>query len=131
MTSMTALSGIINDSQACRRKIHKAFCLAKAGALVLFTACALLAGPSPAGAAATAPADGAGAYATGRYRNLFAELGYSQAEIRKKIETAFNQLFYGDPNTQRVYYEAGTNANGPLAYMLDVKHQAVRRTEGL
>jgi oligosaccharide reducing-end xylanase len=39
-------------------------------------------------------------------------------------------LFHGDPNTQAVYYEAGTNANGPLAFLTDIKHRDVR-SEGL
>jgi oligosaccharide reducing-end xylanase len=75
-------------------------------------------------------ADGKGAYATGEYRNLFAEAGHSQTEIRQKIDSAFQQLFHGDPNTQTVYYEAGTNANGLLAFITDIKHHDVR-TEGL
>lgn len=98
--------------------------------LALGTACVLLTAAIAQGATATPLDDGTGAYATGKYRNLFAELGYSQDEIRKKIDRAFNQLFYGNPDTQRVYYEAGTNENGLLAYMLDVKHRDVR-TEGL
>ena len=75
-------------------------------------------------------ADGAGAYATGKYRNLFAEAGHSQTEIRQKIDLAFQQLFHGDPNTQTVYYDAGTNANGLLAFTTDIKHRDVR-SEGL
>lgn len=75
-------------------------------------------------------ADGIGAYATGHYRNLFAENGHSQKEIRQKIDGAFRQLFHGDPANQTVYYSAGTNSNGPLAYTTDIKHNDVR-TEGL
>lgn len=75
-------------------------------------------------------ADGQGAYATGKYRNLFAEAGRSQKEIREKIDSAFQQLFHGDPETQAVYYEAGTNANGLLAFLTDIKHRDVR-SEGL
>ena len=75
-------------------------------------------------------ADGTGAYATGHYRNLFAEAGHSQKEIRQKIDLAFAQLFHGNPDTQAVYYPAGANSNGPLAYITDVKHHDVR-TEGL
>jgi oligosaccharide reducing-end xylanase len=75
-------------------------------------------------------ADGKGAYATGKYRNLFAELGKSPQEIRQKIEAAFQQLFHGEPNTQTVYYEAGSNSNGSLAYITDIKHRDVR-SEGL
>jgi len=75
-------------------------------------------------------ADGHGAFATGKYRNLFAEIGKSPQQIRQKIDSAFQQLFHGDPATQTVYYEAGSNSNGPLAYLTDIKHRDVR-SEGL
>jgi oligosaccharide reducing-end xylanase len=74
--------------------------------------------------------DGAGAFATGRYRNLFAENGHSPQEIREKVASSFKQLFHGDPANQSVSYAAGTNSNGALAYVTDVKHHDVR-TEGL
>ena len=90
----------------------------------------LLSGMPLHGAENTTGADGSGAYATGKYRNLFAEAGHSQTEIRQKIDSAFQQLFHGDPNTQTVYYEAGTNANGLLAFTTDIKHRDVR-SEGL
>ena len=50
--------------------------------------------------------------------------------MTNKINAAFQQLFHGDPGTQAVYYPAGTNANGPLAYVTDIAHNDVR-TEGL
>ena len=71
-----------------------------------------------------------GAFATGQYRNLFAEAGHSPKEIRQKIDSAFQQLFHGNPANETIYYEAGTNANGPLAFITDIKHHDVR-TEGL
>jgi len=74
--------------------------------------------------------DGSGAYATGHYRNLFVEAGHSPREIRAKIDSAFEQLFHGNPDTQAVFYAAGANSNGPLAYITDIKHHDVR-TEGL
>lgn len=74
--------------------------------------------------------DGQGAFATGKYRNLFAEIGKSPEEIRKKIDSSFQQLFHGDLATQTIYYEAGTNENGPLAFVTDIKHKDVR-SEGL
>jgi oligosaccharide reducing-end xylanase len=74
--------------------------------------------------------DGSGAYRTGRYRNLFMEQGHNQAQIDTKIDAAFQQLFHGDKDSQTVYYEAGSNANGALAYVTDVaNHDA--RTEGM
>jgi oligosaccharide reducing-end xylanase len=78
----------------------------------------------------TSPDDGTGAFATGHYRNLFAEAGHSRREIQNKVDSAFNQLFHGDPVSETVYYAAGSNANGPLAYITDIKHNDVR-TEGL
>jgi oligosaccharide reducing-end xylanase len=72
----------------------------------------------------------AGAFNTGRYRNLFREAGHSQAEISRKIDAAFQQLFHGDPETQTVYYSAGRNANGPLAYLTDINNKDVR-SEGM
>jgi oligosaccharide reducing-end xylanase len=82
------------------------------------------------GAEGPVESDGQGAYATGKYRSLFAESGHSPPDIRQKIDAAFQQLFHGDPNTQTVYYESGTNANGLLAYITDIKHKDVR-SEGL
>ena len=71
-----------------------------------------------------------GAYATHQYRNLFAEQGHPQQAINAKIQAAYQQLFFGDPEAQRVYFPAGANANGPLAYLTDwANHDA--RTEGM
>lgn len=74
--------------------------------------------------------DGSGAYATGKYRNLFAEQGHSEEEINAKIDAAFQQLFHGDPQQQSIYFEAGKNANGPFAYVTDWNNRDVR-TEGM
>lgn len=83
-----------------------------------------------ASAAAQSRSAGSGAFATGRYRNLFAEAGHSQADIDRKIDTAFRQLFHGDPESQTVYYPAGKNDNGPLAYLTDINNHDVR-SEGM
>jgi oligosaccharide reducing-end xylanase len=71
-----------------------------------------------------------GAVATGHYRNLFVEAGHSSQEVTAKIDSAFQRLFHGDPNTQAVYFPAGTNANGPLAYIHDLGNKDVR-SEGM
>jgi oligosaccharide reducing-end xylanase len=76
------------------------------------------------------PVDGTGTFATGHYRNLFVEDGHSPKEVNRKIKAAFQQLFHGNPTNQTVYYSAGSNSNGPLAYITDIKHYDVR-TEGL
>jgi oligosaccharide reducing-end xylanase len=80
--------------------------------------------------AQTSVLDGAGAYRSHHYRDLFAEQGHSKREIDARIAAAFQQLFHGDKNTQAIYYEAGENENGRLAYVTDVaNHDA--RTEGM
>lgn len=64
-----------------------------------------------------------GAWATGKYRNLFLEAGYSQKEIDAKLEKAYYDTFEG-PN--KVYFEVGDS----MAYVSDVKNKDAR-TEGL
>jgi oligosaccharide reducing-end xylanase len=73
---------------------------------------------------------GAGEFATGNYRNLFLENGHAQEQIDQKVDGAFQQLFHGDPQGQAVYFSAGQNSNGPLAYICDVNSGDVR-TEGM
>ena len=90
--------------------------------LVLSAGPTLSAQPAPG-----APQSGAGAFATGQYRNLFREAGHSDEEIRKKIDAAFQQLFHGDPDTQAVFYWAGENAQRPPG--LPQRHQQPRRAE--
>ena len=75
-------------------------------------------------------ADGSGAYATGHYRNLFAEAGHSPEEISAKVQAAYQKLFHGDPQTEAIYFAAGKNADGPLAYVTDWNNHDVR-TEGM
>jgi len=76
------------------------------------------------------PSEGTGAFATGKYRNLFVEVGHSPREVTAKIDRAFEQLFHGDSNTQTVYFPAGKNTNGPLAYIFDIHNKDVR-SEGM
>lgn len=66
-------------------------------------------------------------FETGVYRNLFQEyLGKSDAEVKAKLQAAWNQLFYGDDDTQRVYYPVGSD----MAYIEDIGNSDVR-TEGM
>ncbi len=76
------------------------------------------------------PGDGAGAYKTHQYRDLFAEQGHTAAASRAKIEKAFQQLFHGDGQEERIYFETGANENGPLAYVTDWANNDAR-TEGM
>jgi oligosaccharide reducing-end xylanase len=83
-----------------------------------------------AAAAQKAPADGTGAYTTGKYRNLLVESGYSKRAAHERIESTFQQLFHGDPQTQAIAFAAGKNGNGPLMYVTDWANHDVR-TEGM
>jgi oligosaccharide reducing-end xylanase len=87
-------------------------------------------GPHAAASVRPQSADGQGAFKTRRYRNLFAEAGYSRKDIDARIARAYEQLFHGDLETQRLYFPAGTNENGPLAYIPDIQHTDVR-SEGM
>lgn len=82
------------------------------------------------GRAQTPLSDGSGAYATGKYPNLFAADGHSHKAVHAKIEAAYQQLFHGDPQTQAVAFWAGSNANGRLMYLTDWANHDVR-TEGM
>lgn len=108
--------------------------LAMTLATTLGAACTGQAGNAAAsGMDATAVAEAPqalGAVATGQYPDLFAEAGYSAAEIEAKVEGAFRQLFHGAADGQTVYYASGSNAHGPLAYILDVNNNDVR-SEGM
>ncbi len=71
-----------------------------------------------------------GEFFTHEYRNLFVEAGHSPREVTNRLHTAFRQLFRGDPRTEAVYFPAGTNANGPLAFIYDINSRDVR-SEGM
>lgn len=73
---------------------------------------------------------GKGAAHTGVYRNLFVENGATPQQVKQKLDAAFQQLFHGDPKTEAIVYTAGKNANGEMAYLLDVIHNDVR-SEGM
>jgi oligosaccharide reducing-end xylanase len=75
--------------------------------------------------------DGAGAYKTGHYANLFVErLNKTPTETHERIERAFRQLFHGDGQEERIYFETGSNANGTLAYITDWANNDAR-SEGM
>ena len=82
---------------------------------VVFTALALVAAPALVASKPKThrgPADGKGAYATGRYRNLFVEAGRTPKEVDAKIEAAYRQLFHGDPETELLFFPAGRTRTG-------------------
>jgi len=71
-----------------------------------------------------------GAFNTGQYRNLFVEAGKSPGEVRTKTSSTFRQLFHGNPASEAIYFSAGSNSNGPLAFISDVNSRDVR-SEGM
>ena len=66
-----------------------------------------------------------GAFYTGQYRNVFAELGHTQEEIENKVKEAFQTVFYG-PEGERFYFEAGDD----MGYFEDTGNFDAR-TEGM
>jgi oligosaccharide reducing-end xylanase len=66
-----------------------------------------------------------GAYETGRYRNVFAEYGYSESEIKKRRDEIFQTLFYGSED-ERIYHPVGDD----MAYIEDTGNLDAR-TEGM
>lgn len=64
-----------------------------------------------------------GAFKTREYRNMFAEVGYGQAEIDAKLKEVFDGVFCGP---DKVYFEVGDS----MAYISDIKNNDVR-TEGM
>lgn len=65
------------------------------------------------------------AYNDGKYRNVFKEIGKSDAEIEKKIKDAVDTFFYGTEE-ERIYHPVGDD----MGYLEDTgNHDA--RTEGM
>ena len=58
-----------------------------------------------------------------QYRNVLAEAGYTQAEIKERTQCCFHEIFYGP---DRFYHEAGAD----MAYIEDTGNHDVR-TEGM
>jgi alpha-N-arabinofuranosidase len=92
-----------------------------AGILTALAALATFAGTSPALSADSSAGN------RPQYRNLFSEyLGASNAALDAKIDAAWNQLFYGDDASQRVYYPVGDD----MAYIYTPDSDDVR-SEGM
>ena len=67
-----------------------------------------------------------GAAATGNYRNMFAEYGITQTQVQEKVGDAWNQLFYGDNQDERIYYPVGND----MAYIKAIDSNDIR-SEGM
>lgn len=70
------------------------------------------------------------AFLTDVYRNLFAEQGKSAQEIAAKLDAAWQSLFDSTDDDRRVYYPAGSNPHGPMAYVKDIGNSDIR-SEGM
>ena len=64
-----------------------------------------------------------GGLTTGRYRNVFAEMGYDEVEVERRLQTVFDEVFRGP---DKVYFEVGDD----MGYVSDIKNHDVR-TEGM
>jgi oligosaccharide reducing-end xylanase len=64
-----------------------------------------------------------GGFTSDKYRNLFVEAGYPEAEVESKLTQIYNNLFTG---SDKVYFEVDSTH----AYISDIKNHDVR-TEGM
>lgn len=73
-----------------------------------------------------------GAFESGEYRNLFTEWDptLSQADVQAKLDAYWTSFFESTDDDERLYYPAGTDADGDLAYILDVGNDDIR-SEGM
>lgn len=67
-----------------------------------------------------------GAFYTGQYRNMLAEAGYTETQISQRLSLLWNRMFYGNAETEAVYYPVGTDE----AYILDTGNNDIR-SEGM
>lgn len=66
-----------------------------------------------------------GAFETGKYRNVFSEIGKSEEEIAGKLQDAVQVFFYGSEE-ERIYHPVGED----MGYLEDTGNHDVR-TEGM
>ena len=64
-----------------------------------------------------------GAFETGRYRNVFVEMGYEPAAVEARLQEVFDAVFRGP---DKVYFEVGDS----MGYVSDIKNHDAR-TEGM
>ena len=70
-----------------------------------------------------------GAIASGVYRNVFVEAGYSEADVTARLQAICHQLWFGNPSNETIVYPA-QNASVNGAFVTDVANNDVR-TEGM
>lgn len=110
-----------------RRQILK---LAGAAALPVLNACSGAAPERSSPVAQRRATPPPASFASGKYRNLFAERGRSAQEIAAKIDAAWQSLFASTDDNRRVYYPSGKNEHGAMAYVKDIGNGDIR-TEGM
>ncbi len=86
-------------------------------------------GCSQLGTSRALPQGSPGSVASGVYPNYFKSIGVSDKKVNQRLQQDYQQLFFGGEQ-QRVFYPSGKNANGPLAYIMDVNSNDVR-SEGM
>lgn len=67
-----------------------------------------------------------GAFYTGKYRNLFLEAGYTEAQVNQRLADLWHTYFEGNESNERLYYEVP----GDMAYIFDTGNDDVR-SEGM
>jgi oligosaccharide reducing-end xylanase len=67
-----------------------------------------------------------GAFYTNTYRNVLGEIGISDEDIQARIDEVWQTMFYGDDDTERIYYPVGDD----MAYIADINNDDVR-SEGM
>ncbi len=66
-------------------------------------------------------------YRTGAYPDLFTDLlGKSEEEVEAKLNEVWEQLFYGNPSSQTIFYSVGED----MAYIKDIGNNDIR-SEGM
>jgi len=63
-----------------------------------------------------------GAFHTGTYSNIFKELGKSDVEIQERLDSIFEEIFFGE---EKIYF-----CDGDMGYVMDTGNNDVR-TEGM
>ena len=124
-----AVSGSLRPQRAEENALPSLAGLSRAGPAADSAAAARETAPREAPHPPVPQPPAAGAWATGEYRNLFVESGRcTAAQSQAKVQAVFQQLFYGDEGSQRLFYWA--DAAKSEAYILSVDSGDVR-SEGM
>ena len=115
-----------NNSRVSRRRLKLVLALTSAATVVGCQTTSDSLGrnePTSVGTRHLLPVKGPSSYPSG-----FRDTGIaSDQQIASKIESAFNQLFHGDPGSQAIFFPVGTDE----ANIQDINHSNEVRTEGM